>query len=47
MKDPFQKRPGAAFLAALGFVLFCILVGRALEPRPEADQLAAADEAPQ
>ncbi|MBC8328991.1 MAG: hypothetical protein ISR76_01265 [Planctomycetes bacterium] len=44
MKDPFQKRPTAAFLAALGFVLLCLLASSALEDPPITTRTAATDE---
>lgn len=40
MKDPFQKRPTAAFLAALGFVLLCMAANAALERRPAVSRMA-------
>lgn len=44
MRDPFQKRPTAAFVAALGFVLLCLLASSALEETPETTRTAATEE---
>lgn len=40
MRDPFQKRPTAAFLAALGFVLLCVAASAALERGPAFTRMA-------
>jgi hypothetical protein len=44
MRDPFQKRPGAAFVAALGFVLFCLLASSLLDQPHVAPATASTEE---